>query len=47
MNTNEILRMADSAYYNTLPLAADNFTATTSAGTNNFSRRKNYDAPPK
>jgi uncharacterized protein YbbC (DUF1343 family) len=34
MNTNEILRMADSAY--SFPLAADDFTATTSAGTKTF-----------
>ncbi len=34
MNTNEILRMADSAY--TLSLATDDFTATTSAGTKSY-----------
>jgi uncharacterized protein YbbC (DUF1343 family) len=33
MNANEILRMADSAFYNKLQFASEDFTATTSAGT--------------
>jgi uncharacterized protein YbbC (DUF1343 family) len=32
MNGNEILRMADSAFYNKLSFSAEDFTATTSAG---------------
>ena len=36
MNSNEILRMSDSAYLHTLPFATDDFTATTSAGTKTY-----------
>jgi uncharacterized protein YbbC (DUF1343 family) len=36
MYSNEILRMADSAYSGALPFATDDFTATTSAGTKNY-----------